>query len=326
MAFKTRTLRRAYLLGLLGLSLIAYPVHVPAPLVAARAAAVPDGFVWRDGTRLMLGDQPYVFTGMNIYNAATVSGWCWYAMARDNVLADTLTAMGPGNEVFRAWFFQFEATVAGQRDWSAFDRTLATARASGRKVIAVLVDYREWVQKIVIRYRDDPTILAWQLVNEAEAGTGTSGCRWTAARTLQRFAADMAALVKSIDPYHLLSLGTIGSGQCGAGGNLCEYHDYGRPDEPVHGDEWNGMAVRLLQCQALAKPLFTGERGLLPGEADGTLPGRAGLLDAKLRGQLAAGVVGLLVWTWRDEEHGGYALDDYFVGPGDPALTVLGSF
>jgi hypothetical protein len=32
-------------------------------------------------------------------------------MARDNVLADTLTAMGPGNEVFRAWFFQFEATV-----------------------------------------------------------------------------------------------------------------------------------------------------------------------------------------------------------------------
>ena len=86
------------------------------------------------------------------------------------------------------------------------------------------------------------------------------------------------------------------------------------------------MAVRLLQCQALAKPLFTGELGMLPGEADGTLPGRAGLLDAKLRGQLAAGVVGLLVWTWRDEEHGGSALDDYFVGPGDPALTVLGSF
>jgi hypothetical protein len=118
MASKTRTLRRAYLLGLLGLSLIVYPVHVPAPLVAApvaaRAAAVPDGFVWRDGTRLMLGDQPYVFTGMNIYNAATVSGWCWYAMARDNVLADTLAAMGPGNEVFRAWFLQFEATVAGQ--------------------------------------------------------------------------------------------------------------------------------------------------------------------------------------------------------------------
>jgi hypothetical protein len=322
----------------------------------------------------MLGDRPYVFTGMNIYNAATASGWCWYPMARDNVLADTLAAMGPGNEVFRAWFFQFEATVAGQRDWSAFDRTLAVARAGGKKVIAVLVDqwgncegwsppgqgyksedwyrsgyrteptgpglpasYRDWVREIVTRYHDDPTILAWQLVNEAEDTTSSGVCTSTAARTLARFAADMAALVKSIDPDHLLSLGTIGSGQCGARGaeyqtlhavhgiDICEYHDYGHPDEPVPGDEWNGMAVRLRQCQALAKPLFTGEVGLLPGEADGTLRGRAGLLDAKLRGQLQAGVAGLLVWAWRDGEHGGSALDDYYVGPDDPALAVLGN-
>jgi mannan endo-1,4-beta-mannosidase len=286
----------------------------------------------------MLGDQPYVFTGMNIYNAATVSGWCWYAMARDNVLADTLAAMGPGNEVFRAWFFQLEATVAGQRDWSAFDRTLATARASGRKVIAVLVDYREWVQEIVIRYRDDPTILAWQLVNEAEAGTGTGGCRRTAARTLQRFAADMAALVKSIDPYHLLSLGTIGSGQCGARGteyltlhategiDLCEYHDYGRPDEPVPGDEWNGMAVRLLQCLRWPSRCSPVSWACCRARPTGPCRGGPHCATRSCAGSWRPALVGLLIWTWRDEEHGGSALDDYFVGPGDPALTVLGSF
>ncbi len=329
--------------------------------------------MWRDGSRLMLGDQPYVFTGMNIYNAATLSGWCWYPMAHDNVLADSLAAMGPGNEVFRAWFFQFEATVGGQRDWTAFDRTLATARASGRKVIAVLVDqwgncegsppgtgykteawyrsgyrtdptgpglpasYRDWVQEIVTRYRDDPAILAWQLVNEAEDRTSGGFCTSTAGLTLARFAADIAGLVKSIDANHLLSLGTIGTGQCGARGSqyrslhaidgidFCEYHDYGHPNEPVPGDEWNGLAVRLAQCRGLNKPLFTGELGLLPSEADGTLPGRATLLQTKLQGQLAAGVVGVLMWAWRDAEHGGSALDDYYVGPGDPALTVLGS-
>src|SRR5204862_3795827 len=96
----------------------------------------PPGFVQRAGTRLVLDGAPYVFTGLNIYNAATASGYCWYPMATDGVLDATLTATGPGKEAFRAWFFQYEATTDGQRDWSTFDHTLATARAHGQKVIA----------------------------------------------------------------------------------------------------------------------------------------------------------------------------------------------
>jgi mannan endo-1,4-beta-mannosidase len=199
--------------------------------------------------------------------------------------------------------------------------------------------YRDWVAEVVTRYRDDPTILAWQLVNEAEAATHLDGpCSATATRSLVDFATDMASLVKSIDPNHLLSLGTIGSGQCGTRGDqyktvhavsgidLCEYHDYGRPQEPVPGDAWNGMAVRLRQCQQLGKPLFTGELGLRPDETDGTDRGRASILDAKLRGQLRAGSVGVLLWTWRNHENGGSSWDDYFIGPGDPALPVLGNY
>ena len=42
--------------------------------------------------------------------------------------------------MLRAWFFQQLATTDGQRDWTAFDRTLATARAHGYRVVATLID------------------------------------------------------------------------------------------------------------------------------------------------------------------------------------------
>ena len=42
--------------------------------------------------------------------------------------------------------------------------------------------------------------------------------------------------------------------------DLCEYHDYQSGALP--GDEWNGLATRLLQCRQLGKPLFVGELGI----------------------------------------------------------------
>jgi hypothetical protein len=142
----------------------------------------------------------------------------------------------------------------------------------------------------------------------------------------------MSSLVKSLDPNHLVSLGTIGSGQCGAAGgayqdvhgvpgiDLCEYHDYSTDAMP--GDQWNGLAVRLLQCSGLGKPLFVGETGIKTSLV-GTLAARADLLDAKLAAQLGAGTAGVLAWDWRDEAHGGSSLAGYEIGPSDPALAVL---
>jgi hypothetical protein len=126
----------------------------------------------------------------------------------------------------------------------------------------------------------------------------------------------------------------VGGGQCGNqyktvhavnGIDLCEYHDESRPREPAPGDAWNGIAVRLRQCRQLARPLFTGEPGLRPNDANGTGRGHAKLLNAKLRGQLHAGSVGILPWTWRNRENGGSARHDYFIGPGDAALIVSGN-
>ena len=271
--------------------------------VAPARAVAPTNFVSRNGTQLRLDGVRFRFTGVNIYNANS-NGLCRYAMNGPQ-LGDSLTAIGAGNRVIRSFFFQQLATTNGAgRDWTAFDRTLATARAHGDKVVATLIDqwgncgsmtpggfkdaswyesgykqpdpvglvsYRDFVGQIVTRYRNDPTILAWQLVNEPEAGDCSVVPEPTAHDLLKSFAADVSGLVKSIDPRHLVSLGTIGTGQCGAEGtdyqdvmsvptlDLCEYHDYQPGAMP--GDQWNGLLVRLDQCNARTSPLSSASSG-----------------------------------------------------------------
>ncbi|PUZ55489.1 hypothetical protein GQ55_5G215800 [Panicum hallii var. hallii] len=55
-----------------------------------------------------------------------------------------------------------------------------------------------------VAYKDDPTIMAWELMNEPRCQSDLSG------RTLQSWIAEMAAHVKSIDGAHLLEAGLEG--------------------------------------------------------------------------------------------------------------------
>ncbi|MGH2445282.1 MAG: cellulase family glycosylhydrolase [Candidatus Limnocylindria bacterium] len=349
------------------------PVEFPTPTPGATVSPAPPppaanppvaGFVSRSGTNLTLNGAPYRFTGFNIYNAN--SRWnCWYQMVGGG-LDRALTNIGDGAEVVRVWFFQKLATMNGARDWSAFDATLATARAHNMRVVVTLADhwgacesttgrkteawyttgyrsttdagdlttYREFVRQVVTRYRNDPTVLMWQLVNEAETKRADGTC--SSREVLHAFAADMGTLVKSLDSAHLLSLGTIGSGQCGAAGadyqyvhsvpqiDICEYHDYGHAAEGMPGDQWNGLSLRLAQCAALGKPLFVGELGIHRDEVSGSLATRASYLDQKLRTQFAAGVAGVLVWNWNDGSMDPPA--HYDVAPGDPSIAVVRAY
>jgi len=326
-------------------------------------------FVTRSGAQLLLDGSAFRPIGLNIYNANS-NGWCWYQMD-ESVLGDSLTAIGPGKNAFRAWFFQPLATTNGVRDWTAFDRTLAVANARGYKVIATLIDqwgdcgvtttpgygykdvnwyqsaykqrdqggtvsYREWVQEVAARYRNEPAVLAWQLVNEPEvmpfSGADCSTVpESTAAAVLKAFAADVSAAIKAADPNHLVSLGTIGSGQCGTQSedykevmsigalDLCEFHDY-TPNQLLPGDQWNGLQVRLTQCGELSKPLLVGELGVKPSDVGGTLQARADTVASKLCAQFGAGVAGAFLWAWGKD---GSLLDNFDIGPGDPVLDVL---
>lgn len=55
-----------------------------------------------------------------------------------------------------------------------------------------------------VMYKDDPTIMAWELMNEPRCTSDTSG------RTIQAWITEMAAHVKSIDRNHLLEAGLEG--------------------------------------------------------------------------------------------------------------------
>jgi mannan endo-1,4-beta-mannosidase len=350
----------------------ATPATTPTPTATVAPSATPvptvgNAFVTRVGTSLYLNGQPFTFTGLNVYNA-NGRGNCAYALGTGSALATGL-ANATGTDVMRAWFFQYEATSNGQLDWSAFDHTLAVAQAAGVHVIATLADqwgacdgttsrgrltvdwyrsgytvapyapgallsYRAWVQAVVSHYRDNPTIMAWELMNEPAAPTDTTGAcpdQNGSAAVLQTWASDMAGLVKGIDPNHLVGLGEQGSSQCGMTGanyaglhvpgvDLCSEHDYGQPTTALT----DGIRYDLATCSALGLPLFVGESGMTVTEA-GSAAQRAAYLDSKFTGQLAAGVVGELVWDYCLDTPTSCNAASFDILPGDPTLAVIGS-
>ncbi len=334
-----------------------------ALLMVQQASAAPSGFIQRQGAQLTLNGQPYRFTGINIYNANS-NGSCGYDMVSGTTLSDTLDMIGSGGDVVRAWFFQSFATTNGQRDWTAFDHMLSVAAAHDVRVIPVLgnqwadcepaagykdetwyeggytqtapggtASYRDFVAEVVDRYKDNPTVAFWQMMNEPEVKPSlNSACSTNAADLLEAFADDVSTLIKSIDSNHLVSLGALGGGQCGMQSDeyrqvhavpnvdLCDYHDYD-PAALIPGDQWNGMQVRFDQCAQLNKPLFVGEMGMTPTQAGGGLTQRAAAFANKMRAHFAAGSVGELLWAWY--EGGPPNLGSLDIHRSDPALGAL---
>jgi hypothetical protein len=294
-----------------------------------------------------------------------------------------------GATVVRTWFFQSQfdpdGTAHGDGSFAAFDRVVQGAAERGMKVIPVLVNhwadceyggaaksaefyesgfrspgygysrsYLEYAKTVASHYANEQAIAFWQLVNEAEAPNEGGGCdEGRASAALRGFAAEMTQAVKSVDPNHLVSLGTMGSGQCGAANNhyreihepvdICEYHDYDyegnssdNSDNPLPGDQWNGLPARITQCgqAGLKKPLFVGEVGI-SADVTGSLNAeslalRAEFFAAKIEAQMASGVDGFVLWEKvleaSDSPQVAGSHEGYGVGYGDPTEDVTRSF
>ena len=335
----------------------ATPKPTPTPTPAPSASPTPtpsSSFIGRAGTQLTLGGAPYVFSGFNIYDANSRSN-CGATAGTGTYLDTALSGIGTTHTVIRAWFFQSLATTNGARDWSAFDHTLAVAAAHGVKVIATLgnqwtscetsgykwdswytggyktavdpgnvTSYRQWVSDVVARYKNNPAIAFWQLINESELKLDNSTSCGPSA-DLYNFAADVSALVHSIDANHLVSLGEMGGGQCGMQGSdyqkihsistvdLCEFHDYGHPTVALPTNFTNDLAA----CKADGKPLYIGEAGIQVTDVGDTSL-RATDLWNKWSAQMTAGAAGFLVWSWNNNPDG----TTYQVGPGDPLTSM----
>ncbi|MCW2500615.1 MAG: beta-mannosidase [Frankiales bacterium] len=344
-----------------------------ALLAPAPAQAATSGFVTRSGGELKLNGAPYTFSGLNAYSATTV--WGTNAGCGPMMSTAQLDAMFAGlkpNSVVRIWAFQELVThqKTRKRDWSPLDRVLSSARAHNQRVIPSLANhwgdcddairhtkawydggykqvvrnqpqsYWNYVQAIAKRYRNDPTIAMWELINEPETPTDTSGsCKdeHASAVTLRTFFDTVGARVKAAAPSHLIESGVVGDGQCGASGgdysyvhaspqiDVGSFHDYGNDSVQIPGDKWNGMQTRLDQLKALGKPMITGEVGIKASDTAGgcktTLAGRASLLQRKRDGQSARGVKGFLVWNYMPTNDGSCNYET--VTAGDPVLSRM---
>ena len=93
----------------------------------------------RNGTTLALDGQPYSFTGINIYMAASggTPTSCGGELYPD--VGVPLSDM-PNGIVIRFWAFQNFFVDGGSFNWSNFDQVLAIAAAHGDKVIPVLAN------------------------------------------------------------------------------------------------------------------------------------------------------------------------------------------
>ena len=336
-----------------------------APSATTAPKTVPDsgGFLSRSGTKLTLKGAPHRLIGINMYTAL----WADYPYRDD--LATALPQL-PGVNAVRVFAFQASAIKDGVRDWSSWDASLALFAHYGIKVIMVLTDhwggqpvtdsptdrtvgwyqtgyrttveglatYRDWVAEAVTRYRDNPTIGIWQLVNEGEAPNTDGSCsEASATAALRSFADDMAGLVKSIDPAHLTSLGTTPGGcgsnqehygyiQSGSDLDVMDLHDYTYPMDPLGNDDpWNGFTVSRDRATSSGKVFLVGEMGIhwLAAVPPITRERRASLLDAKLLAQFAAGSQGELLWSWHDAPVSDDPTRDLDIVPGDPALSLF---
>ncbi|KAI0743605.1 mannanase [Daedaleopsis nitida] len=92
---------------------------------------------------------------------------------------------------------------------------------------SVIAAFKSYVQTFVTRYKNEPTILAWELANEprcrGSSGTSTGTCT---TQTVTKWASDMSAFIKSIDSNHLVAIGDEGF-----------YNQPGNPSYPYQGSE-----------------------------------------------------------------------------------------
>jgi hypothetical protein len=174
--------------------------------------------------------------------------------------------------------------------------------------------YRAHVERVVTRtnsvtgvpYREDPTIMAWELINEASAITARDE------ETLLYWVRDTARFVRTLDQNHMVSAGHIGYGtrrerevwrkvQALPEVDFADTHSYPETDRRVSSvarlGHWIEDPIAIAHLE-LKKPLVFGEFGFARGERFGEGAGRARWMEAFLSQAAARGAGGALVWNY----------------------------
>ncbi|KAM7492246.1 hypothetical protein LguiA_035167 [Lonicera macranthoides] len=113
-------------------------------------------------------------------------------------LVNNLQAYG-GKTQYVKWAWEEGVGLSSSNDSFFFDPSI---RHYFKSYVKTLLTRKNTITGI--EYRDDPTIFAWELINEPRCMTDPSG------ETLQDWIEEMSTFVKSIDQKHLLTVGLEG--------------------------------------------------------------------------------------------------------------------
>jgi mannan endo-1,4-beta-mannosidase len=194
--------------------------------------------------------------------------------------------------------------------------------------------YREHIRKVVLRrntvtgllYRDDPAIMSYELMNEAQAVMGRYHER-------RAWVAEMSRYIKSLDPNHLVVPGTWGyrnswerrawlEDHSLPSVDYCDVHVYPRDDTDSYVDSPQALQ-RFVENRAAAsfsvrKPLVFGEFGMTP-------EGYAGISQSEwfrayFESVARAGLSGAMFWRWTPDARGEYNIS--YSTPKDAAVRA----
>jgi mannan endo-1,4-beta-mannosidase len=194
--------------------------------------------------------------------------------------------------------------------------------------------YREHVEKIVTRrntvtgvlYRDDPTIMSYELINEGKAMTG----RWAERRA---WVEEMSAYVKSLDPDHLVTPGIWGYRTSWERRewleehrlptvDFCDVHNYPRDDHDSFIDSPQALREfidnRAAAAFSLGKPLVFGEFGMAPEGYKGA--SEVEWFRAFFEQSARDGAGGAMFWIWTSDPRRGYGVT--YTTPRDEAVRA----
>ncbi len=293
-------------------------------------------FVTIKGQDLYLHNARFRSIGVNRYNLLTYNKQdgskvgCANSFSEHEI--DTMFAQlrGLGITTVRFWLFQ-SFTDSGE-DLSRFDYVLRIAEKYDIWVIPVLenhwhnctegeeksaswyasgyrsaygsypLSFKAYIKKIVPVYKNNPTILAWEIMNEAQSKDE---------KALYAFVNDISVSIKSLDSNHLVMSGVKGTLSKMPTVDILDYHDYDQERNPLPAKLVSVMAV----SNEINKPFVVGESGIKRSFGD-----RQSLFEAKIHAFFDQGGDIYMLWSYGDT----YIIDDGFnFTPSDPLAGVV---
>ncbi|KAH7524117.1 hypothetical protein FEM48_Zijuj06G0084900 [Ziziphus jujuba var. spinosa] len=148
-----------------------------------------DGFVRTRGIQFIMNGSPFYANGFNAYWLMVVAS---DPSQRDKVSSAFQEAANQGLRVARTWAFSDGGYKPLQYSPGSYNEQMFKTVLTRKNSLTG------------IAYKDEPTIMAWELMNEPRCTSDPSG------KTIQAWITEMASYVKSIDSNHLLEAGLEG--------------------------------------------------------------------------------------------------------------------